>query len=376
MGFFKQFARSTCLSRTPLAVALGLICAGAPPPAAAQPFNTADTASTMGRVVSNGLYRPGPGPFVMNPTMFFSNADPYWDTDTPAYFDSNPGDQTTVADAAEKRCDSVSGNPVMLTTGNKIESHIDFVSGGEMPLTLERSYNRFWSYKGLFGINWVSSYDYSLNPPNAQNRVWIQRPDGRRIPFIADLSNRWYEDKPDPIAYVEVNGDFTQYTHYTEAGGIERYNQYGYPISVHNRHGIGWTITYGNFIGIPFQEIRHTSGRKVTLFFDPLDRRLTSVSAPNGQTWSFSYDLDALGSGRHRLREVSAPGKNATITRYHYEKVSQPDALTGVSYNGVSIPTRAIDGYLWIEMAALLRLIVIQSKAWVINLTPTHVSQD
>jgi len=47
--------------------------------------------------------------------------------------------------------------------------------------------------------------------------------------------------KADPIAYVEVNADSILYTHHTEARGIECYNQFSYPISVHNRHGIGWT---------------------------------------------------------------------------------------------------------------------------------------
>lgn len=272
---------------------------------------------------------------------FFSNADPYWDTDTQHFFEPNPGDQENVRDASRKPCDSASGNPVMLSTGNKIETHTDFVSEGEMPLTLERSYNRFWSYNGIFGMNWVSSYDYSLNLPNAQGSVWVQRPDGRRIRFITDASKRWYEDKAVPIAYVEVNADFTEYTHHTEAHGIERYNEFGYPLSVHNRHGIGWTITYGvsSVSGLPFQEIRHTSERQVTLFFDPTDRHLTSVVAPNGQTFAFSFDLNALGPGRHRLREVTAPGPKPTITRYHYEKTTQPDALTGVSYNGVRYST-------------------------------------
>jgi len=124
MGFFEQLKLSARLSPTPLALAIGLICAGVmPQPAAAQAFNTPATAGSTGTVVTNGLYRPGRGPFVINPMAFFSNADPYWDTDTPAHFDSNPGDQETVADAAQKKCDSVSGNPVVLATGNKIETY-------------------------------------------------------------------------------------------------------------------------------------------------------------------------------------------------------------------------------------------------------------
>jgi hypothetical protein len=61
-------------------------------------------------------------------------------------FDPNRGDQLNVADAAKSPCDQ-RGNPVVLPTGNKIESMTDFASFGEMPLTLERTYNRRWTYR-------------------------------------------------------------------------------------------------------------------------------------------------------------------------------------------------------------------------------------
>jgi len=330
MDFFKQFKLSICLTPTPLALALGLICSGvAPLDVSAQPHSNP-------RDLPNVLVLPEPG-----------SGRPYarssgWDTDTQPFFEPNPGDQENVRDAARKSCDSTSGNPVMLSTGNKIETHTDFEFSGEMPLTLERSYNRLWTYKGLFGMNWVSSYDYSLNVPNAENRMWVQRPDGRRILFAYDKkTDRWLEDKPDPVAFVEVNMDGTLYTHHTEDGGIERYDAGGFPLSIHNRHGIGWTYQFlmNALTGIPSIRIRHSSGRSMELVLDPNDRRVTAVIGPNKQQWTFNYDLNQLGAGRHRLREVVTPGPNATTTRYHYEKAGQPDALTGVSYNNARYST-------------------------------------
>lgn len=116
-----------------------------------------------------------------------------------ADFEPNYGDLENVADAAQKRCDQ-RGNPVALPTGNKIESMVDFASAGEMPLSLERTYNRRWTYRGLFGMNVVSNVDYSLTETGASSPLWLQRPDGRRIRFVPSAANQWLEAKPEAIA--------------------------------------------------------------------------------------------------------------------------------------------------------------------------------
>ncbi|HET9050047.1 MAG TPA: DUF6531 domain-containing protein [Chiayiivirga sp.] len=95
----------------------------------------------------------------------------------------NPGNTVQVRDAAEKECDERAGNPIVMTTGNKIESTVDFSSAGEMGLHLRRTYNHYWTYPGLFGLHWVSSFDYSL-VPQGTSVLWVQRPDGRRIKFV------------------------------------------------------------------------------------------------------------------------------------------------------------------------------------------------
>lgn len=223
----------------------------------------------------------------------------------------------------------------MLTSGNKIETVTDFESSGEMPLTLTRTYNRNWTYAGLFGMNWVSSFDYSITAPSPEADAWVQRPDGRRIRFVWNAKTKdWDEDKAGPIAKLKQNPDGS-FTHLTEFGGTERYNAAGRPLQILNRQGIGWTYTYSASWGVipPSIGITHTSGRFVTIRYNS-DFQVDNVSDPDGALYEYDYDDSALGFLLHRLKSVSTPGPNPTVTTYHYEKAGQPDALTGVSYNG------------------------------------------
>ena len=242
----------------------------------------------------------------------------------------NPGDNEDVRDAAEKDCGDQAGNPIVVPTGNKVESFLDFSSAGEMGLHLRRTYNHYWAYSGLFGRHWVSSFDYSLVPPQADQTVWAQRPDGRRIKFIWD-GQRYWEDKATPVAYI-VYGTGGSFTHHTEDNGVETYDPNGYVLSVKNRQGIGWTFSYdGNYL----QSVTHTSGRAVQ--FTWTGNRLSRVTDPDGAVFDYGHDLNAFGSGLHRLASITlpatagSPASPATLIAHHYENASFPGALTGVS---------------------------------------------
>jgi hypothetical protein len=65
-------------------------------------------------------------------------------------------------DANQKDCAAQAGNPVIFSTGNKVEPEEDFTSAGEMPLSLTRTYNYYWNGIGIFGRRWLSDYDYKL----------------------------------------------------------------------------------------------------------------------------------------------------------------------------------------------------------------------
>jgi hypothetical protein len=91
------------------------------------------------------------------------------------YYQTTTG--TSVANRDPTRKCGV-GNPIIPSTGNKIEEETDFVSSGEMPLGLTRRYNRYWQGAGLFGQYWVSNFDYKLSFGSTSVNACYPRPGG------------------------------------------------------------------------------------------------------------------------------------------------------------------------------------------------------
>ena len=120
-------------------------------------------------------------------------------------FSPNPGaiEQPT-SDGRKGGPNVVRGDGIVLSTGNKVDHEQDFAVDEEMGLYLRRTYNHFWAATGLFGSRWLSNFDYSLafSTVDGQSVAWAQRPDGRRIKFLATAANRWDEDKAQPVAYL------------------------------------------------------------------------------------------------------------------------------------------------------------------------------
>ncbi|WP_225211997.1 DUF6531 domain-containing protein [Stenotrophomonas lacuserhaii] len=241
-------------------------------------------------------------------------------------------------DDKEDDCQGKAGNPVVLYTGNKVEHELDFASNGEMGLYLQRTYNHHWSATGLFGRHWLSNFDYSLVYSDAQNILWAQRPDGRRIKFLLDTaSGRWYEDKAQPVAYItrDASGVLTLVN---EDRGVETYDAEGFMTQRRNEQGVKWTFAYNNRY---LQTVTHSSGRKVT--FAWTNGQLTQVTDPAGGVYKYTYTANAFGSGTARLASTTLPGAPATTITYHYEDARFAGGLTGKSFNGVRYSTFAYD---------------------------------
>jgi RHS repeat-associated protein len=267
-------------------------------------------------------------------------------------FNGNRGDNKDVKDASvgdpcpsgdSSGSNPRSGNPIVLSSGNKVEQETDFVSAGEMPLLLQRTYNQFWNYPGLFGKYWVSSFDYSLVWQNNETLIFAQRPDGRRIKFIrVGMTNRWNEDKAQAIAYIIKNADST-WSLFAEDDVTEQYDGAGWPLNVKNAHGIGWTFAYTNNY---LTQVTHSSGRNVR--FAWVAGQLTQVTAPDGSVFSYAYTAGAFGSGQHRLASSTSPaalGNPAVAITYFYEDARYPGGLTGKAFNGVRYSTFAYDDF-------------------------------
>ena len=260
---------------------------------------------------------------------------------------NTPNTRDQVKDPSVNRKDC-KGNPIIPSTGNKVEYETDFTTSGEMPLELNRTYNHYWSGAGLFGKHWVSNFDYKLTfgttainscyprpgggacGIGANTVIYAWRPDGRTIKFIrSGTSNTFLEDKPSPLARIELqaNGKFHLTT---EDAGLEIYSSAGYVEWVRNQTNVSWTFTYTN--GTYPHRVTHTSGRYVE--FTWTSGQLTAVRDPAGNYYGYAYAANKFGTGLHRLASVAMPGTPAQTTTYHYE-ITDQTALTGKSFNGV-----------------------------------------
>lgn len=240
------------------------------------------------------------------------------------------------------------GNPIIASTGNKIEPEFDFASSGEAALTLSRTYNHYWAGVGLFGKHWLSSFDYKLTFGNTvinnchsrpgvtgctigTNKVmYAWRPDGRTIKYTWNASHgAFLEDKPGPISRIVTRADGKHVLH-GEDGESEVYSSTGRVESLHNENGIGWTYSYEATFPT---RITHTSGRYIELFWSA--GQLTIVRNPAGHYFGYAYHANKFGAGLHVLSAMSRPGSERSTVAYHYEDARHPGALTGKSFNAV-----------------------------------------
>ncbi len=217
-----------------------------------------------------------------------------------------------------------------------------------MALELKRTYSKNYGRSNpSFGQKWDSSIDISLQfnysgggtcgyfpgssvttCPTA-NIASIQswRPNGERFTYTLEPSSGTYRTSPTkPTPRLELSGNWQLIR---EDNAVETYSLKGAPLSVNNEYGVGWTFNYSSNL---LTNITHSSGRTMQFQWSGASVfKVSQVTDPAGNVYTYGYN--ANGYLTTVTRPVSS-GTNETIT-YHYENGSLPDALTGVSYNGV-----------------------------------------
>ncbi len=310
-----------------------------------------DDPTTLGTVVSYGVKPPTYDGSWGTGWVGFSIGDTsaydYYEDDGYDYVDEglDLSDRPAVSDV---KCGDSAGNPIIMSTGNKVETELDFAESMESGLSLSRTYNHYWSGAGLFGKHWVSNLDYMLTFDSTsldscfprpgggacsigtKTVIYAWKPNGRRIKFIKNSADGiFYEEKAGPSARI-VSYGVNGFTLYNRNGSTEFYGQTGRVRELRDAHGNGWIYSYN---GTYPSRITHTSAPARYIEFTWSAGQLTAVRDPAGQYYGFAYHADAFGSGLHRLASTSKPGAPATAVAYHYE-ATDSTALTGKSFNG------------------------------------------
>lgn len=255
---------------------------------------------------------------------------------------------TGSGDGAAGAKSGLAGNPIVVSSGSKIEAELDFESAGEMALFLSRTYNSAGHGVGLFGKHWKSNFDYKLTfgthavdacyprpgggtcGIGTNTVIWSHRPDGRIVKFVRNATDGiFYEDKPASVAKI-VRGIDGAFTLYAEDRSVERYSSAGYVAQIENEHGIGWTFGYSGTYPV---RVTHTSGRYIDFVWS--GGLLTSVRDPAGNHYGYAYHANRFGAGLHLLSAVSLPGTPPSSIAYHYEDNRFSGALTGKTIGGV-----------------------------------------
>jgi RHS repeat-associated protein len=230
-------------------------------------------------------------------------------------------------------------NPVNLATGEKFKVEQDFVAGSSYGLPLERTYRAFNATATMFGPKWMSAYDFPYlrksgcyKHPDYGNlclpeTVTLTLPDGAtytydRVPQLVIL----YKVKNsaaggtfiyDPYLGWELDRNGTKYS-FSAAGVLQSIKSAGGLVLLQ--------YTYGTN---PFQPIRVTNAAGQSVQFTWVNNRVTTVTDPAGNNWSYGYNASGM------LSSVTSPGPSPNIRTYHYEFTGSSTLLTGISINGV-----------------------------------------
>ncbi|NUW71974.1 RHS repeat protein [Vibrio mediterranei] len=211
------------------------------------------------------------------------------------------------------------GNPINLSTGNKYQEEMDYVSGGYEPLGFTRYYNsqRTADLKIDIGLGQGWSHNYASyisidNKKYGRNVVLLVRPDGKELAFY-QTAQGWLPTWVSEDRLYQDSG-----WKYRKANGVvEQFDEQGRLTNIDYPSGNRVSISY------EFDRVASVSdsyGR--ILRFTYSWGRLWKVTAPGEQVYTYLFE-DQL------LSHVIKP--DTTRYRYHYEQNSNRRLLTGVT---------------------------------------------
>ncbi|WP_164742382.1 DUF6531 domain-containing protein, partial [Pseudidiomarina mangrovi] len=231
------------------------------------------------------------------------------------------------SESAQDSCRA--GNPVIVSSGEKVESHTDLIMMGQVPFALTRSYSSFNSEVGAFGPGWSTPFDIKLVlTTNASGDKWpayVRMPGGKKIYFEsprdrppgepAELSFFSYQQ----ANVLDTDPFFSVWSLQAEDGQSYQFNSSGQLTrSGDASSGRGLYFSYASG---KLSAITTTGGRSLTVSWD--NNRIIQVTDAAGYQYQYGYQAGVLST-------VTFP--DGSVYNYHYDS-TVPHRLLGVSYN-------------------------------------------
>ncbi|NJN35846.1 MAG: RHS repeat protein, partial [Nitrospiraceae bacterium] len=270
----------------------------------------------------------------------------------------------------------VAGNPVILATGEKVQSEQDFPDFTAAGLSLTRTYRSNGAYTGMFGPRWGASLDRPTLLVSAEQSC-----------------NRGTNCGPSNLKFSLFDGTVKTYNY---AGSLTNYRPEGttsagttwgvgsaegtyYSITVDNRiyrfskiapyrlvsifeNGTAlYSYSYNPNAYNELSSVVHRSGRSVQFAWSL--GRVTTVTDPDGRTWGYGYNSAG------QLSQVIPPAGTLGARTYHYESQADTTLLTGISIDNVRSTSYAYDSAGRVQSSGKTNGEAVETFAYVGNTT-------
>lgn len=253
-------------------------------------------------------------------------------------------------------------NPVILSSGAKYLEEVDLRHFSGLSLGLTRAYRSDVSDSdGMFGSNWRSGTEYELTRVG-DNGLVFRRPDGSTTNlylWVPPGGGQYYYFTYAAFAgggqypgHSAVWANYYPSTNTMDVGSTATGLTYRFTLKNYNgtqkwtldtiwerynRGGGGAKYTYGRDASGRIVSITNAYGASVQFVWGD-GRHVTSVIAPGGAVWSYSYNSDGM------LYQVTPPASTPGVYTYLYEDPSNRTRLTGYAVDGVRKSEYAYDG--------------------------------
>ena len=257
-------------------------------------------------------------------------------------------DQCAGADS----CPSTAGNPIDISSAEKIQTESDYLGVGAFPLEIKRYYGTdSLRPEGHYGQQWADHYERYIivrrygEDPDYTYQVTAYRPSGREIRFDGFL-NPFNPATTESITFIEFGPGSGEWTLTLNNNQIETYqsalllDQKEPLISIANPQGITQTLTYD--VNNNLATVTDPEGHQLVYGYD-LNEKIAAITDPDSQQYQYEYDangyLETVTYPDDTVDTADNPQKN-----YLYERTDLPGFLTGIDdENGDRFATYGYD---------------------------------